>query len=407
MTKSQPAGDGTRGFEYSLIADRHLSDEQIERALIEEIDRALDSPQRRRLPAGTLITREGASLDGIAILLEGRVRLFREVEGTEIVFHHRTAGRIIGVMALASALPASLSTSAETDVTLLPLTLQELDLALNRSPKLAMLFASALIRSLARRNLRSIRQQLEIREFAKTRIEESERLAIVGQLAADVAHELNNPLQGIMSYSHLLLERIGEGDPHRDMIEKIAAQADRSRSIIRALLDYSRPHEPKKQPIDLNVVLRESLGLMEGQVLFLNIEIVEDLDPAIPLIMADPGQIQQVLVNLIINAAEAMEGLGRLTVKSRGIHAQEVVEIEVGDTGPGIPEKNLGRVFDPFFSTKEAMHGTGLGLAISHGIVHRHQGTISVSSDMGVGTAISIRLPITADWPWQNDDDHE
>jgi len=372
--------------------------------MIDEIDRVLDRPDRLELPVGAVITEEGALLDGIAILLDGRVKLFREVDGHEIVFHHRTAGRIIGLLALARARPASFSTGAETAVTLLPLSLRDLDRALRSSPSLARLFASTLVRSLARRNLRSIEQQLEIRNFARSRIEESERLAIVGQLAAGVAHELNNPLQGVLSYSHLLLERIAEDDPNRDLVEKITAQADRCREIIRALLDYSRPPRPRKQPTDVNALLKESLELLEGQALFLNVEIVEDFDADLHPVIVDPGQIQQVFINVFINAAEAMEGAGRLSIATRTDHSAEVIEVEVTDTGPGIPDKNLEMVFDPFFSTKEVMHGTGLGLAISHGIIRRHQGTISVASDPGVGTAISIHLPIKAEWPLESDD---
>jgi len=404
VTVTRPAGDETGGLQYSILADRGLSDEQVEQAMIDEIDRVLDRPDRLELPVGAVITEEGALLDGIAILLDGRVKLFREVDGHEIVFHHRTAGRIIGLLALARARPASFSTGAETAVTLLPLSLRDLDRALRSSPSLARLFASTLVRSLARRNLRSIEQQLEIRNFARSRIEESERLAIVGQLAAGVAHELNNPLQGVLSYSHLLLERIAEDDPNRDLVEKITAQADRCREIIRALLDYSRPPRPRKQPTDVNALLKESLELLEGQALFLNVEIVEDFDADLHPVIVDPGQIQQVFINVFINAAEAMEGAGRLSIATRTDHSAEVIEVEVTDTGPGIPDKNLEMVFDPFFSTKEVMHGTGLGLAISHGIIRRHQGTISVASDPGVGTAISIHLPIKAEWPLESDD---
>lgn len=398
MTGTPPTGEET-GRQYSIVADRHLSDEQVEQAMIDEIDRVLDHPDRRRLPAETLLTEEGLPTDGIAILIEGRVRLFRRVNGNEVVFHHRTAGRIIGLLALAGGLPASFSTAAETEVTVLPLTLEELDIALRRSPSLVMHFSSALVRSLARRNLRGIEQQLEMREFARTRIEAAERLAIVGQLAADVAHELNNPLQGIVGFSHLLLERIPIDDPNRDVIEKITIQAERSRVIIRALLEYSRPREPQKRPTDLNAVLEESLDLVKGQALFLNTEIIKDLDAGLPVVMADSGQIQQVFINLIINAVEAMEGTGRLTVATRVDRPAAKAEVEVADTGPGIPEKHLRRMFDPFFSTKDAMHGTGLGLAISLGIVDRHRGTISVSSDLGIGTAVSVRLPFMDDWP--------
>jgi two-component system NtrC family sensor kinase len=253
--------------------------------------------------------------------------------------------------------------------------------------------------------LRSIEQQLQIREFATTRIKESERLAVVGQLAAGVAHELNNPLQGIVAYSHLLLERLAADDHHRSSLEKIVGQADRCIAIVRALLDFSRPTAPKKQSSDMNSLLRECVELVEAQVLFLNIEINLSLNSALRLVMVDPSQIQQVFVNLIINAAEAMDGDGRLAITAHQLDGE--VEIEFSDTGPGIAAEDLELVFDPFFSTKEATHGTGLGLAISYGIVREHQGSITVASEVGAGATFVVRLPITADRPWSNNVEQE
>ena len=384
----------------SFLGDRDLSDNEVEQAMIDEMERVLDHPAGRRLPAGSLIVTEGESIDGITVLIDGEVRLFREMEGREIVFHHLTAGRIIGLMSLTRSGPAVFSVEAETDVTILPVTLDELDSALRNSPSLAAHFVSVLVRSLARRNLRSIEQQLQIRKFATTRIKESERLAVVGQLAAGVAHELNNPLQGIVAYSHLLLERLAADDRHRSSVEKIVGQADRCIAIVRALLDFSRPTAPKKQSSDINSLLRECVELVEAQALFLNIEINLGLDPTLPLVMVDPSQIQQVFVNLIINAAEAMDGDGHLAITTRQVDGQ--FDIEFADSGPGIAEQDLELVFDPFFSTKEASHGTGLGLAISYGIIREHRGSITVASELGAGATFVVRLPITADRPWSD-----
>ena len=386
----------------SFLSDRTLADEDLEQAMIDELERVLDHPPRSRLPAGTLLVAEGDTIDGITVVLDGEVRLFREVDGREIVFHHLTAGRIVGLMALAQSRPAVFSVKAATEVTVLPVSLEQIDSALRDSPSLTASFVSVLVRSLARRNVRSIEQQLRIREFATTRIKESERLAVVGQLAAGVAHELNNPLQGIVSYSHLLLERTDEDDPRRASIEKIVGQADRCRTIVRALLDFSRPSKPQKQPSDLNSILGNCLDLLEGQTVFLNVEINQDLDPALPLVTADPSQMQQVLVNLIINAIEAMDGIGRLTICTR--HLNGYVEVEISDSGPGIAPGDIERVFDPFFSTKQASHGTGLGLAISYGIVREHQGDITASSEFGNGATFVVRLPIEADRPLEQPD---
>jgi signal transduction histidine kinase len=399
----QAAGDQTKLL--SFLGDRDLSDHEVEQAMIDEMERVLDYPPSRRLPAGSLIVTEGESIDGITVVLDGEVRLFQEMEGREIVFHHLTAGRIIGLMSLTRSRPAVFSVEAETDVTVLPVTLAQLDSALRDSPSLAAHFVSVLVRSLARRNLRSIEQQLRIREFATTRIKESERLAVVGQLAAGVAHELNNPLQGIVAYSHLLLERLAADDGHRSSLEKIVGQADRCIAIVRALLDFSRPAAPRKQSSDMNSLLRECVELVEAQALFLNIEINLGLDPALPLVMVDPSQIQQVFVNLIINAAEAMDGDGHLTITTRLMNGE--VEIEFSDTGPGIAAQDLELVFDPFFSTKEATHGTGLGLAISYGIVREHQGVVTVASEVGAGATFVVRLPITANRPWSDNREQE
>jgi two-component system NtrC family sensor kinase len=234
----------------------------------------------------------------------------------------------------------------------------------------------------------------QMRDFAQTRIRESERLAVVGQLAAGVAHELSNPLQGIVAYSHLLLEQMPADDERRDYLEKMSVQGNRCVSIIRALLDFSRPRKPEMRPCDINSVFTECLSLVEGQALFHNIEVVRNLEADLPDILVDPAQIQQVLMNLIINAVEAMDGTGRLTLTTRMESDGTMVVLEVADTGEGIAEEDIERVFDPFFSTKDPSHGTGLGLSISYGIVREHGGTISVTSSVGEGTTFAVRLPI-------------
>jgi len=233
----------------------------------------------------------------------------------------------------------------------------------------------------------------QLRELARKKIMESERLAVVGQLAADVAHELNNPLQGIVTYSHLLLERMGPDDPQRGSVEKIANQANRCATIIRALLDFSRPKKPHKKAANLNAVIEECFSLVEDRALFHNIEVVRDYADDLPEAVLDPAQMQQVFMNLIINAAEAMGGAGRLSVATRADAEHRVIQASFGDSGHGIREEDLGRIFDPFFTTKEVGHGTGLGLAISFGIVKEHGGTITVESEMGVGTTFTIELP--------------
>lgn len=234
-----------------------------------------------------------------------------------------------------------------------------------------------------------------LKEYARSKIMESERLAVTGQLAAGVAHEINNPLQGIVTYSHLLLERVPVDSPIRPTLQKIVNQADRCREIVRRLLDFSRPRAPQMKLSSVNALLRECVSLLEKQALFHNIKIVTEFQPDLPPSVIDPSQMQEVFINIIINAAEAMDGVGRLALATRLDGSQNFIEVEFTDTGHGIRPEDLGRIFDPFFTTKDPGHGTGLGLAISKGIVEKHKGTIAVTSQIGKGTTFVIRLPVT------------
>jgi two-component system NtrC family sensor kinase len=235
----------------------------------------------------------------------------------------------------------------------------------------------------------------QLKEFTTKKIMESERLAMIGQLAANVAHEINNPLQGIMAYSHLLLEKMPGENSYKPYVQKIADQANRCTEIIRGLLDFSRQRKPQKKRSDVHELLLECVSLVENQALFHNVRIVKDFGN-LPQVVIDPSQIQQVFMNMIINASEAMAGNGQLTLATRFYPAERCIEVEFTDTGHGVSEENIERIFDPFFTTKEVGHGTGLGLAISYGIVKEHKGTIFVDSQVGKGTTFSIRLPVTA-----------
>ena len=246
----------------------------------------------------------------------------------------------------------------------------------------------------------------QLRDFATKKIMESERLALIGQLSANVAHELNNPLQGIVTYSHLLLERQPREDSSTELIQKIVTQANRCRDIIRGLLDFSRQRKPDKTVCNVNSVLQECVSLLKDQALFHNIQLEESLQDDIPMAVIDPSQIERVFMNMIINAAEAMEDGGRLILATHYDPAPRLIEVEFRDTGHGIPEENLERIFDPFFTTKDAGHGTGLGLAISYGIVKEHRGSISVESVAGQGTTFTIRLPVTIEEEGQDDGRH-
>jgi len=235
----------------------------------------------------------------------------------------------------------------------------------------------------------------QLKEYTKNKIMESERLALVGQLSANIAHELNNPLQGIVTYSHLLLEKLPcEDTSSVSSLNRIVTQANRCRDIIRGLLDFSRQRKPDKTICNLNSVLQECLTLVENQALFHNIEIECEFDTSSPMIVIDPAQFQQVALNLIINAAEAMEDGGTLSVSTRFEPENDSLAVMISDTGYGIPEENFEKLFDPFFTTKEVGHGTGLGLAISYGIIKEHGGRIDVESEVGQGTTFTVHLPL-------------
>ena len=232
----------------------------------------------------------------------------------------------------------------------------------------------------------------QIKDMATRKLMESERLVLIGQLSANIAHELNNPLTGIVTYAHLLLERLPADSALRELAQKTAVQASRCREIIRGLLDFARQRKPSKTVTDVNAILQQCVSLIKGQALFLNVQISERLQPDLPKAIVDPSQIERVFVNMIVNAAEAMSSGGRLTLTTSYVPEHPAIDIAFTDTGNGIPPENLEKIFDPFFTTKEV--GTGLGLAISYGIVKEHLGTISVESTVGQGTTFTVRLPV-------------
>jgi two-component system NtrC family sensor kinase len=236
----------------------------------------------------------------------------------------------------------------------------------------------------------------KLKEYTKEKIMESERLALVGQLSANVAHELNNPLQGIVTYSHLLLEDSAceDNEDVKSNLQKIVVQANRCRDIIRGLLDFSRHKNPDKTLCNVNSLLQGCISLVEKQAIFLNIKVVQILQSDLPMVILDPSQVERVFLNLIINAAEAMDGNGILTLTTKNNQEMKTVEIKVQDTGHGIAAENMKKIFDPFFTTKETGHGVGLGLAISYGIVKEHKGDLTVESELEKGTTFTVSLPI-------------
>jgi PAS domain S-box-containing protein len=239
---------------------------------------------------------------------------------------------------------------------------------------------------------------------ALLRAARAEKLASLGQLAAGVAHEINNPLTGILLYGGLLLEDLPADDPKYQDMASIIEDANQCRNIVKSLLAYSRQTSANKEVIDLNELLEQSLGLIRDQRLFLNIKVVKELTGENMLVKVDRGQLIQVIINLVINAVDAMDRKGTLTLKtysdrSRG---QEVGKgeaagfayLEVSDTGCGISEENLPRIFDPFFTTKDLGKGTGLGLSTAYGIVHENGGNIWVKETSASGTTFVLELTL-------------
>lgn len=235
-------------------------------------------------------------------------------------------------------------------------------------------------------------EQLKVR--AQQKIQESERLASLGRLSAGIAHEINNPLGAILIYSNLLLEESEQQDSRRENLKKIVRESIRCKEIVKGLLDFARKAEPKKEPANINEILERVLSLVEKQVLFQNIRITRTLQPQLPMVMIDKTQIQQVFMNIILNAAEAMQGIGSLTIGTQLLEDGQSVEIEFTDTGCGISKENMKRLFEPFFTTKEEVGGIGLGLAISYGIIKNHGGNIEVKSNVGQSTTFLIKLPV-------------
>jgi two-component system NtrC family sensor kinase len=248
--------------------------------------------------------------------------------------------------------------------------------------------------------LRSI-QERDKRQRVESEIKllQSEKQASIGKLAGGVAHEINNPLTGIFTFTHMLLRRQDIPEEARADLETIGQETERVRKIVKGLLDFSRQTELDREPTDVNRLVRFTLSLIENQALIKGVTLNLEPGEGLPMITLDRNQMQSVLLNIIINALDATDPGGSITLTTNiGISTshpgQQGIEILCTDTGCGIPPENLNRLFDPFFTTKEIGHGTGLGLSVSYGIVERHGGTIWVQSKVGKGSTFKVWLPI-------------
>ncbi len=228
---------------------------------------------------------------------------------------------------------------------------------------------------------------------AQQKIFRVEKLASVGRLAAGIAHEINNPLSGILLFANIL-DRSVQDIEQKSKLKSIIDETIRCREIVKGVLDFSRQTSPKFEPLNMVELLNRVFDLLEKQDLFKNIDLEKPYAAkTLPPIEGDKMQLQQVFLNIIINAVQAISGHGTITVDAS--ESESHVDISVEDTGCGISEEDIDRVFDPFFTTKEKTKGTGLGLSLSHGIIDKHNGTMHMESKLGKGSKLTIRLPVS------------
>ncbi len=246
-------------------------------------------------------------------------------------------------------------------------------------------------------DLRAMQQIEEDLEQSHKMLMQSEKMAGLGRLAAGVAHEINNPMSGIMLYANLVQEDLGPDHPLTSDLQTIVHEAERCKVIVADLLEFSHQTTYEMEPVDLNEVVRKTLTILQHQPLFQNINIIRKLDPELPPIYGNAIRLNQVVMNIIVNAVQAMEGNGRLCITSRTRANHDINEITIQDSGPGIENELLEKIFDPFFTTKAAGEGTGLGLSVSYAIVKEHKGSIRVSSSPETGTTFTLRFPVVMD----------
>ena len=232
---------------------------------------------------------------------------------------------------------------------------------------------------------------IELRE-KQSRLVEAEKLASIGILATGIAHELNNPLTSVLTFSHLMLEHLPKEDPYYEKVKIMARETERARNIVRQLLSFAKETPLNTMKININRPVTEIIDSLIAQSIFKDIELTLNLSDNLPEISADPARIGQVVLNILLNAVHAITPPGKIEVATRVI--DNFLEIIFSDTGSGISEENITKIFDPFFTTKDLNKGTGLGLAVSYGIIKKHGGEIRVESSVGKGSTFIVRLPV-------------
>lgn len=242
-------------------------------------------------------------------------------------------------------------------------------------------------------DLRAMQQIEEDLEQTHNMLMQSEKMAGLGRLAAGVAHEINNPMSGIMLYSNLIQEELEEGHPANEDLKTIINEAERCKVIVADLLEFSHQTSYEMALIDLNEVIGKTLTVIQNQPLFQNITINKKLENHLAPIYGNSIRLNQVILNIIVNAAQAMDGRGNLTITSRTRANHDINEVIIHDDGPGIPPEYIEQIFEPFFTTKNTGEGTGLGLSVSYAIVKEHKGSIRATSTPEQGTTFTLRFP--------------
>jgi two-component system NtrC family sensor kinase len=220
---------------------------------------------------------------------------------------------------------------------------------------------------------------------------QAEKLSSIGLLAAGIAHEVNTPIAGISSYTQMLLKETPETDRRKHILEKIEKQTFRAAEIVNGLLNFSRLNGSEYKELDINQLIDDSLALLNHQMQSSHIHVEQHYDRSLPPVHGNAGKLQQVFINLFLNARDAMPSGGALAVETA--MTDSMVIVDISDTGTGISEQDIKRIFDPFFTTKDVGKGTGLGLAVTYGIIQEHGGRIFVDSDSGKGTHFRVKLP--------------
>jgi signal transduction histidine kinase len=346
---------------------------------------------------------EGNSIDSVCFVKKGKVVVEIQIpqpfgENDRVVVSTLENGEIFAWSALVTGtLTASVRAIEPTEV--LRVNATAFRILSEKTPRAGYIIMKNLTFVISSRLTNGIdelgRLNKELKESQQLLIQ-AEKLTSLGEMAASIAHEVNNPLTGVLVYIKLLKQTISDGSiPKETCIEylsKVDSELTRCSWLIRGLLDFARQSLPALREFDCNDAINRALDIAGHSATLQKIEVIKQLQPSLPRLRADFDQITQVCTNLILNAIQAMSDGGKLTLLTS--LEREEIKIEVRDTGCGIPSENVPKLFTPFFTTKRAVKGVGLGLAVSHGIIQRHRGRIEVQSKVGEGTSFSVHLPL-------------